>query len=167
MQIHIFLQIENRKLALKYKRSRRNKLPAVYNLNRLREKPLPITRPEPTRNEQSTTSNLSNVSNLDTPPNSPLPAIVEEEDQAVGTADIGSDISLSEEKNQENQGGVETLNRAAGDVVCLSDSVHASLHRPMHFDIISGRYSFEYTVISKTMIFYTIEIQLSVIFFTE
>lgn len=136
---------------MKYKRRRRRILPAVYNRNRLREKPLPNTQPDPVIHIQPSTPNL------DTPPNSPVPAI--DEDEAIESIDSGSNISFSEQNG--NQDDAENINSAAEEVVCLSESDQIEHHHPMHFDIVSGRYSFDQSVITNEMIIFSIQLNLT------
>lgn len=67
-----------------------------------------------------------------------------------------SDVNLSLDLNHDNEEQpIQTAssNNTADEVICLSDSENLNRHRPMHFDMISGGFSFEQTVIIKIMNF--------------
>lgn len=86
-------------------------------------------------------SNLSHANEGDsgTSPNSPVP-----NDETEATE---SDMNSSFDPNHANENDADSSNSTADEVICLSDSAHLRRHRPMHFDVISGGYTFNPTVI--------------------
>lgn len=186
---YILIETENRKDALKYKRRRRNIHPAVYNENRLKEKPIPSTqvhrrtkKTQPLR-KQPSKAKSQNFSVVDTPTN--LPAHIDENNAITSDDNLSSpnhdnrsdaisanvssanslahidennstssDVKQTLHPNHDNRSDTGSLNDSEDEVICLSNSANLSRHRPMHFDMVSGGYSFKETVIINVMIFF-------------
>lgn len=133
--------------------------PAVYNANRLREKPIPITQvdgatqkkrsksvtKQSTEKRQPTKNNSPNISGIVSSSNSPA-AIDDNEEPTPNISTIDTPPN-SPVPLDDNEGDTNMSNDVADEVICLSDFANLSQHRPMYFDVISGGYSFQLTVI--------------------
>lgn len=139
---------------MKYKRSRRNIHPAVYNAKRLREKPAPVAQLEGVTQKKPTKSVTKKPIQKIQPTKAKSPKI-----------SIVDTLAKSPTAVDENVGDANLPNNSADDVICLSDFAHLKQHRPMHFDMISGELSCKQTVITIANSSYTINMQLSIMIF--
>lgn len=83
-------------------------------------------------------SSHENEDGVATPPNSQVSIVGNESNQ--------SDTNFTLNSSHENDPDAVTSISVADDVICVSDSAHLNRHRPMHYDMISGGYSFKHTV---------------------
>lgn len=141
-------------MAIKYRNKRRKIDPGLYNIQKLHEKPLPVTRIYVPMQNPSTSSirhqpltrsesQHDSIDLLDTPPSSPLRDMND-------FAGILMDES-GEEPNSLTNPAVQ--NNSVDDVICLSENM-IKHHRPIKaFDVISGRHAYTRTVIIHFFIF--------------
>lgn len=120
--------------------------PALYNEQRLREKPYPKSKPSaqpnsrpiirPTQSKPPNTVVVIRDVQIDTPPSSPISTA---EQVPSDTDSENVDLPVSQSSTE--------------DVICLTEATNAARHRPFSaFDVISGRHSFTCTVTNHSFI---------------
>lgn len=159
-------------MAIKYRNKRRKIDPGLYNIQRMHEKPLPVTRPQVTRPrvthvyvpmQNPPTSSIrhqpltrpesphDSIDLLDTPPSSPLrdmndfAGILMDESGEPNDFDGVEIYESEEEPNSLTNPAVQ--NNSVDDVICLSENMIKHLRPIKAFDVISGRHSYTRTVI--------------------
>lgn len=164
----VIYQLEgNRDMAIRYRNKRRKIDPGLYNIQKMHEKPLPVTRHRVTHvyvpMQNPSTSSIrhppltrsesphDSIDLLDTPPSSPLcdmndfAGILMHESGEPNDFDGVEMDGSEEEPNSLTNPAVQ--NNSVDDVICLSENM-IKHHRPIKvFDVISGRHAYTRTVI--------------------